>query len=196
MGQTTKSPTTKFTTKSRAIAASAFDRITIGWWGRVRGTCLTRRVWGGRGRGEEGRRPRPPFPWGRLQASVREACNTKAQPAVVPPGFVEALLISSFWATLQRLIGARSAMTSGYHPQLDAAKAASSVPLSQVVLTFDGKVVPCPEHPSSDYIDLPVQKGRSPLALSIRAVDTSGSSTSRLPGSPRVSLLPGNAATA
>ena len=40
----------------------------------------------------------------------------------------------------------------------------------QVVLTFNGKVVPCPKHPSSDYIDLPVQKGRSPLALSIRTV--------------------------
>ena len=37
-------------------------------------------------------------------------------------------------------------------------------------MTFNGKVVPCPKHPSSDYIDLPVQKGRSPLALSIRTV--------------------------
>ena len=52
-----------------------------------------------------------------------------AQTAVVPPGFVEALLISSFWATLQRLIGARSAMTSGYHPQLDAAEAVNRVAL-------------------------------------------------------------------
>ena len=67
MGQTTKSPTTKFTTKSRAIAASAFDRITIGWLVGARAGHLSDAAGLGRaGQGRGGAPASPPLPLGQV----------------------------------------------------------------------------------------------------------------------------------